>query len=102
MPRLENWAPNQMIMHMGSGRMAINGLVGKVFNDEKKRFEDGTVITTSLVMSINQDQTEARTMNTVYQLGAPAPEWVAFCREHEIDLGGYILEPLQEDAPTVH
>lgn len=60
MPKLENWK-------LKNGR-----LLGLIYNDN--RFENGTCVITSPVVSINQNKLQAQTENTVYLLGKKAKE----------------------------
>lgn len=43
-------------------------LIGKIFNDENKRFPDGQIIRTSTVLKIDFLTMTAETKNTVYSL----------------------------------
>jgi hypothetical protein len=58
MPRLENW-------YLFAG----DKLVGNVYDDEQKRFEDGEQIRTSTVTEMGEGF--AQTRNTRYTLGQP-------------------------------
>ena len=41
---------------------------GKVFNDNKKRFKDGTVIRTSLIIKIDFDDSLIYTKKSIYKI----------------------------------
>ena len=65
MPRLEKWTVRTL--NVFSPDML---LVGYVFNDEKHRFCDGSLITTSLIKDLNLDERYAITQSgTRYELG---------------------------------
>ena len=52
----------------------VNGgmvVVGYIFNDEKGRFEDGTLIHTSLVVYADFEYRVIKTLNSTYHLGLP-------------------------------
>ena len=44
-------------------------LVGNVYGDDKKRFEDGQLINTSSLESIDFKNKIAKTKNSIYKLG---------------------------------
>lgn len=65
MPRLEKWTVRTL--NVFSPEML---LVGYVFDDEKCRFCDGSLITTSLIEDLNLDERYAITQSgTRYELG---------------------------------
>jgi hypothetical protein len=43
-------------------------LVGRIYNDPKRRFPDGTLVHTSTVRWINEEAGLAQTLNTLYLL----------------------------------
>ena len=43
-------------------------IIGKIFNDDKKRFENGTIINTSRLLSIDFEKGIAKTLNSTYKL----------------------------------
>ena len=52
-----------------------NGTItGNIFEDPKKRFMDGTLVTTSNVKYIDKQNNVAQTRNTLYRLGTPAQD----------------------------
>lgn len=75
--RIENWKLvefNDISPFKGEeGRIVV---VGTLHEDPYWGYTPGEPgpIRTSLIVSINDDQTELETMNTVYQLGAPHKE----------------------------
>lgn len=65
MPHLENWMSVE-------GTDGAQRLRGNIYHDEKGRFADGTVVTTSKVLDLNISEQKALTQNTLYMLGVPA------------------------------
>jgi hypothetical protein len=63
MPRLENWIINY-----------DETILANIYNDE--RFDDGTLITTSKIQSIDRENNVATTENTTYELGQ---EYIDLC-----------------------
>lgn len=55
---------------IGSSPMVGYSMTGYILKDSKKRFEDGTFVSTSVVKEINitDEGTFVTTMNTVYKL----------------------------------
>lgn len=65
MPRLEKW-----MTRIINPFMPEMYLIGYVFDDEKNRFDDGTLIHTSLVVEMDWDEMIATTKSgTQYKLG---------------------------------
>lgn len=50
-------------------------ITGQIFNDIKKRFVDGTPITTSQVLKIDFVNGIVETRNSIYYLDMEAKEW---------------------------
>jgi hypothetical protein len=61
--RLENWK----VINTSFGGNAY----GNIYDDEAKRFEDGTAIKTSKIQEQDLDNNYIKTMSTEYTLGKP-------------------------------
>lgn len=61
---IENWS----VISFGNDEKKV--VVGQIFTDV---YREGSDIRTSLIYSINDDESEVETLNTVYQLGKKAP-----------------------------
>lgn len=87
MPFLQNWS----LRYIGefndnlylAPELRTLSLHGEVYNDEKGRFKDGEVVTTSHIMNI--DGRVVTTRNTVYTLGDVDPNYVAWHKENYPD-----------------
>lgn len=62
-------------------------LHGNIYDDEKKRFNDGVPVSTSRLRKLDIKNKVAQTRNTTYQLGEPSEEFVNW-----LDENGYTLE----------
>lgn len=58
----ENFLDNVQIMYVYGSKVAI----GDIYNDSKRRFEDGTTIRTSEIVYIDYESRKIVTQNTVY------------------------------------
>ncbi len=63
---IQNWS---IIPYYGDSTKMV--IVGSIVDDA--RFGSDKPIRTSLVLNINEDETEAETLNTIYKLGTKAP-----------------------------
>lgn len=59
-----------------TGRPSLNG---KAYGHP--RFPDGTGVDTSTIVSVDLDNMVAHTLNTVYELGEPSPDWLKWMEE---------------------
>ena len=91
MPRLEKWsigtawinpyqAPECQKIHLN----------GTVYDDQKGRFSDGTLISTSSIQELNIKENYAMTRNTKYILGEPDDEYVKWLESQGKTLEGYV------------
>ena len=90
MPRLEDW---RIVEKNTSPYITPEGRVNKIlqghiYNDENERFEDGTLISTSTIQTINLKNKTVQTRNTFYTLGNISPEYQKWCKENNFDLSG--------------
>jgi hypothetical protein len=69
-------------------KVKLNGLI---YNDEKKRFADGTSVTTSSLMEIDIKNNIAQTRNTTYKLGEPSEEFLKWLNDNGYKLEDYPL-----------
>ena len=90
MPHLEDWslthgpvsaymAPEQITHHL---RGIVTG---------HPRKQDGDMVMTTRVESIDYARRTARTKNTDYTLGEPDWEWLKWCDDNEIDRAHVVL-----------
>lgn len=54
-------------MYMGE----FNILFGRIYDDTKKRFRDGTGIYTSKIIDVDIENLTVKTRNSTYKLGVP-------------------------------
>lgn len=88
MPILKNWS---IIRDNNNPYLAPElrkvRLQGCIYNDEKKRFDDGTPVSTSSLQKLDIENKVAQTRNTTYQLGEPLEEFMNWLNKN-----GYRLE----------
>lgn len=60
-PRLEEWFFTEDLQQ----------IKGRIYDDEKMRFNDGYVVTTSRIVEIDPKRKWVQTLNTKYRLGKP-------------------------------
>jgi len=84
MPRLENWSvcilpSDDPYKAPELWPMVLQGLYyGDIYDD--KRFDRGTYINTSSIKEINTITKKAQTSNTLYELGAPDPNFIEYIK----------------------
>ena len=94
MPRLENWSLVSLFNPYKAPEARVGLLKGVVYDHEK--FDDGTLITTSMLVDLNIDGASAKTFSgSNYTLGRPDPEWMKFLEE----VGSEYIESLNKLTP---
>ncbi len=85
MPTLENWSvittPSNPFQ---ASELWPSRLSGRIYNDT--RFEDGSLVATSTLKSIDVKARTASTKNTEYILGEPDSTYVEYCKNNNIEL----------------
>jgi hypothetical protein len=82
MPRLENWSiTTNYGCEFIAPTLKSSRVRGIIYGDTKNRFEDGTDIITSKIISCDLDDGRVKTQNTTYQLGEPDPKYIKFLTE---------------------
>lgn len=61
-------------------------LEGEIYDDEKKRFEDGRYVRTSPLQELNIKNNYAQTKNTKYILGEPSKEYLEWLEDNNMTL----------------
>lgn len=91
MPRIENWAVgvdnrNPFV----APELRDKYLHGKIYDDEKERFSDGVVISTSSLVEIDLKKKVAKTRNTTYTLGEPSEEYLEWLDSSGMNMEDYL------------
>lgn len=92
-PKLENWWVGADSDPYLAPELRVSRLYGRVYNHpkamEKWDCADGESIRTSQLVMLDSVGKKARTKNTEYELGEPAPHWVSWLKAQGYDLDKY-------------
>lgn len=86
--KIENWSViSYGVAEPWEGEEVVSVLVGLVVGH--KKISDGTEIVTSPLRMISYRNSTAKTRNTVYELGQPNPNFLAFLQEKGFSIEQY-------------
>lgn len=87
MPRLENWSIGSEFSNpYQAPELQVRKLYGEIYDDEFKRFEDGTRIVSSRLVELDLQNNIGQTRNTKYILGKPSEDYLKWLEENDISL----------------
>jgi len=86
LPRLENWFISSEGSPYQAPELQKKRLTGAIYEDEKHRFEDGKIVTTSSLIELDLKNNIAKTRNTKYILGKPSENYLKWLKENNMAL----------------
>lgn len=85
-PRLENWSIVGDFYPYKAPELQYRKLQGEIYDDEKKRFDDGRCVRTSPLTELNLKNNYAQTLNTKYILGKVSKDYLKWLEENDMTL----------------
>ena len=85
-PRLENWSIIGDFDPYKAPELQYKMLQGEIYDDEKKRFNDGRYVRTSQLIELNIKNNYAQTKNTKYILGKVSEDYLKWLKENDMTL----------------
>ncbi len=87
MPRLEDWfITSDSDNPYKAPELRAQKLSGKIYDDETKRFEDGTEVITSTIVKYDFENELIQTKSTEYKLGKISDEYSKWLELNKISL----------------
>ena len=90
MPRLEDWSITGGFNPYQPPECQHRFLQGIIYDDEKKRFPDGSPVRTSILQDLDLKNNIAQTRNTTYILGSISEDYLKWLREKDLTIEQFV------------